>query len=188
MALLRAVQPDVKRPLVREALDILTPALPTRLAPGASLGQIVLVWRSARSRDVRSEAWPAALSIASCSMLVDGSDAGEVARFESVSLLHPAAEAGEFPKWSRYVKKVSNEEAGSLSQLVHIWATIVRHADMFTSSRGAFTPQMVHSLQRLGESALPCSPQPTMSWMSHGYRGGSVDPDVVNACHKATMF
>ena len=34
VALLRAVQPDAKRPLVREALDILTPALPTRLAPG----------------------------------------------------------------------------------------------------------------------------------------------------------
>lgn len=35
VALLRTVQPDVRRPLVREALDILTPALPTRLAPGA---------------------------------------------------------------------------------------------------------------------------------------------------------
>ena len=35
VALLRTVQPDVRRPLVREAIDILTPALPTRLAPGA---------------------------------------------------------------------------------------------------------------------------------------------------------
>jgi hypothetical protein len=74
-----------------------------------------------------------------------------LATLSGVRLASPAVEAGEFPKWSRYVKKVSNEEAGSLHQLVHIWATIVCHADMFTSSRGAFTPQMVHSLQRLGE-------------------------------------
>jgi hypothetical protein len=56
VALLRAVQPDVKRPLVREALDILTPALPTRLAPGASLDRTVLVCLPIQSPGVRSVA------------------------------------------------------------------------------------------------------------------------------------
>ena len=73
-------------------------------------------------------------------------------------MLHPAAERGEHPKWSRYVKKVSVEEAGSLPHLVHVWAAIVRHADMFTSSRAAFTPQMVQNLQRLGASPHPAAP------------------------------
>ena len=34
MALLRTCQVDVRRPLVRQALDVLTPALERRLAPG----------------------------------------------------------------------------------------------------------------------------------------------------------
>ncbi len=48
------------------------------------------------------------------------------------------------------MKKVLVEEGHSTPHLVHIWAAIVRHADMFASSRTAFVPQMVNSLQRLG--------------------------------------
>ena len=158
MALLRAVQPDAKRPLVREALDILTPALPTRLAPGppGDLGFVCM--------PSQLHGFPALTSgRAQCHLQDPGTHAHTQQHTPASAFgMHrsmwklfahscPAAEAGEFPKWSRYVKKVSNEEAGSLHQLVHIWATIVCHADMFTSSRGAFTPQIVHSLQRLGE-------------------------------------
>ena len=59
-----------------------------------------------------------------------------------------------FPKWAAYTKRVLVEEATSLPHLIHIWALIVRHADMFTSSRHAYIPQMIGSLQRLGASVF----------------------------------
>ena len=46
MALLRTVQPDVRKPLVREALDILTPALPARFASGTMLMLSFLAFRA----------------------------------------------------------------------------------------------------------------------------------------------
>ncbi|KAK9813301.1 hypothetical protein WJX72_012102 [[Myrmecia] bisecta] len=92
VALLRTPQPDARRVLVRQALDVLTPALVRRV----SLGD----WK--------------------------------------------------YPIWVRYTKKVLVEEGHSLQHLMHIWQLLVRHADLFYSSRMQFVPQMVNSLQRLG--------------------------------------
>ena len=98
VALLRTCQPDVRRPQICQALDILVPALPRRMQLGDH----------------------------------------------------------KFPVWVRYTKKILVEEGHSLSHLVHIWQLIVRHPNMFYSSRSQFIPQMVNSLNRLG---LPQSAQ-----------------------------
>jgi len=173
VALLRTVQPDVRRPLVREALDLLTPALPTRLAPGARIDLKRNISHSV-CRTERTTSNMHACTASGCDklrlfgvcnheqlcrltgMLSLASVIPPLLQFNSAVLSiqilvwQHAAERGQHPKWSLYVRKVSGEEGGSLPHLVHIWAAIVRHADMFTSSRAAFTPQMVSSLQRLG--------------------------------------
>jgi transformation/transcription domain-associated protein len=76
VALLRTTQTDGRRVLVRNALDVLTPALIRRL----------------------------------------GYDPKN-------------------PMWVRYTRKVLIEEQNSLPQMLHIWQLIVRHADMFYTSR-----------------------------------------------------
>ncbi len=91
VALLRAFQPE-NRPLLKQALDILTPALPKRLPPAEH----------------------------------------------------------KYPIWIRYTKKIIVEEGHSLPHLIHIWHFLVRHADLFYSSRAQFVPQMVNSLNRIG--------------------------------------
>jgi len=91
VALLRAFQPE-QRPLQKQALDILTPALPKRLPP----------------------------------------------------------QEHKYPIWIRYTKKIIVEEGHSLLHLIHIWHFLVRHADLFYSSRAQFVPQMVNSLNRIG--------------------------------------
>ena len=77
VALLRTCQPDARRALVRQALDVLTPALVRRLSSGDS----------------------------------------------------------KYPMWVRYAKKVLVEEGHSLAHMIHIWQLLVRHADLFYTSR-----------------------------------------------------
>ena len=77
VALLRTCQPDSRRALVRQALDVLTPALVRRLSSG---------------------------------------DAKK-------------------PMWVRYVRKILMEEGHSMAHMVHIWQLLVRHADLFYTSR-----------------------------------------------------
>lgn len=43
----------------------------------------------------------------------------------------------KYPIWVRYTKKVLVEEGHSMPHLIHIWQLIVRHADLFYSSRSA---------------------------------------------------
>lgn len=86
VALLRACQQDSRRGLVRQALDVLTPALVRRLS---------------------------------------GSDSRK-------------------PIWVRYVRKVLMEEGHSLSNMLHIWQLLVRHADLFYSSRSL--PLTMHQI------------------------------------------
>ena len=93
VALLRSHQAE-GRALVQEALDALTPSLPSRLVEPSS--------------------------------------------------------GAKYPIWIRYTKKILVEEGHSNPHLVHIWKTIIRHADHFYSSRGQFVPHMVYSLSRLG--------------------------------------
>ena len=45
-----------------------------------------------------------------------------------------------FPTWVRYTKKVLVEEGNSMVHLVHIWQLIVRHPQLFFSSRYAPSP------------------------------------------------
>ncbi|GFR40173.1 hypothetical protein Agub_g730, partial [Astrephomene gubernaculifera] len=93
VALLKACQPDTKKPLIKEALDVLVPTLNEK------------VQRSPENK---------------------------------ISL------------WVRYTKKVLSEEAQSLASVVHIWQLVLRHADLFYSSRSQFVGQMVHTLSKLG--------------------------------------
>lgn len=79
VALLRTCDSDARKPLVRQALDVLTPAL--------------------------------------------------------VRQLPPPAPGERYPIWVRYTKKVLVEEGHQMSHLIHIWQLLVRHADMFYSSR-----------------------------------------------------
>jgi transformation/transcription domain-associated protein len=41
----------------------------------------------------------------------------------------------KYPIWVRYTKKVLVEEGHSMPHLIHIWQLIVRHVDLFYSSR-----------------------------------------------------
>lgn len=93
VALLRAVHGDGKA-LVREALDILTPALPQRLKHNPN--------------------------------------------------------DKKCPIWIRYTKKVLLEEGHSVTNLVHIWQLVIRHAGLFHVARSQFVPIMVNSLSRIG--------------------------------------
>jgi transformation/transcription domain-associated protein len=102
VALLRAFQPE-SRPLLKQALDILTPALPKRLPPAEH----------------------------------------------------------KYPIWIRYTKKIIVEEGHSLPHLIHIWHFLVRHSDLFYSSRAQFVPQMVNSLNRIGDASTQKRPQLT---------------------------
>ncbi|EIE23491.1 hypothetical protein COCSUDRAFT_65942 [Coccomyxa subellipsoidea C-169] len=56
----------------------------------------------------------------------------------------------KYPIWVRYTKKVLVEEGHSMPHLIHIWQLIVRHADLFYSSRTQFMTQMVNGLMKLG--------------------------------------
>ena len=51
-----------------------------------------------------------------------------------------------FPTWVRYTKKVLVEEGNSMVHLVHIWQLIVRHPQLFFSSRCASSPGPLPSL------------------------------------------
>jgi transformation/transcription domain-associated protein len=67
-----------------------------------------------------------------------------------VQLRAASNDPNRFPLWIRYAKKVLLEEGQSLPHLIHIWQLIVRHAELFYSSRAQFVPQMVTGLTRLG--------------------------------------
>ena len=41
----------------------------------------------------------------------------------------------KYPIWVRYTKKVLVEEGHSTPHLIHIWQLLVRHADLYYSSR-----------------------------------------------------
>ena len=43
----------------------------------------------------------------------------------------------KYPIWVRYTKKVLVEEGHSTPHLIHIWQLLVRHADLYYSSRSA---------------------------------------------------
>ena len=43
----------------------------------------------------------------------------------------------KYPIWVRYTKKVLVEEGHSTPHLIHIWQLLVRHADLYYSSRFA---------------------------------------------------
>ena len=62
-----------------------------------------------------------------------------------------------FPIWIRYTKKILVEEGHSMPHLIHIWQLVVRHPDLFYSSRAQFVPQIINSLSRLG---LPTNAPP----------------------------
>ncbi|GAA6061309.1 hypothetical protein JCM10212_005423 [Sporobolomyces blumeae] len=95
LALLRAHQPEA-RPIVREALDILAPALPKRIPSGPSTG------------------------------------AGQAE-----------------PIWAKWTRKVLIEEGSTTALLVNVYQLIVRHPDLFFSTRDLFFPHMVASLAKL---------------------------------------
>ncbi|KAL0051806.1 hypothetical protein WJX82_002492 [Trebouxia sp. C0006] len=92
VALLRISQPDGRRAIIRQALDVLTPALVRRLPQGEN----------------------------------------------------------RYPIWIRYTKKILVEEGHSMNHLTHIWQLVVRHEQLFYTSRAQFVPQMVNSLTKLG--------------------------------------
>eukprot|EP00457_Paulinella_chromatophora_P000070 gb/GEZN01000070.1/.p1 GENE.gb/GEZN01000070.1/~~gb/GEZN01000070.1/.p1 ORF type:complete len:2436 (+),score=418.65 gb/GEZN01000070.1/:121-7308(+) len=56
----------------------------------------------------------------------------------------------KYPTWIKWTKKIIVEEGHLVPQLIHIWNLIIRHPDLFYSSRTQFVPQMVNSLNRLG--------------------------------------
>ena len=70
--------------------------------------------------------------------------------------LHKKLPQGEhrYPAWVKWTKKIIVEEGYHQPQLIHIWNLIIRHPDLFYSSRNQFVPLMVNSLNRIG---LPAS-------------------------------
>ena len=49
----------------------------------------------------------------------------------------------KYPIWVRYTKKVLVEEGHSTPHLIHIWQLLVRHADLYYSSRW---PPQLHTI------------------------------------------
>ena len=64
-----------------------------------------------------------------------------------------------FPTWVRYTKKVLVEEGNSMVHLVHIWQLIVRHPQLFFSSRCVPPPCILHFL--VPASSSPAFPEPS---------------------------
>ncbi|KAK4791103.1 hypothetical protein SAY86_031516 [Trapa natans] len=70
---------------------------------------------------------------------------------QALDILIPALPR-RLPVWIKYTKKILLEEGHSISNVIHIFQLIVRHADLFYRCRAQFVPQMVNSLSRLGLS------------------------------------
>ncbi|PWN50372.1 hypothetical protein IE53DRAFT_368968 [Violaceomyces palustris] len=60
------------------------------------------------------------------------------------------AEGGQPPQWAKWTKRQLADEGHNGSQLFAILTLLVRHADLFYSSREMFVPHIVGSLTKLG--------------------------------------
>ncbi|SNX86514.1 related to TRA1 - component of the Ada-Spt transcriptional regulatory complex [Melanopsichium pennsylvanicum] len=61
-----------------------------------------------------------------------------------------ASESGQPPQWAKWTKRQLVDEGHNVSQLFAILSLLVRHADLFYSSREMFIPQIVSNLTKLG--------------------------------------
>jgi len=56
----------------------------------------------------------------------------------------------KFPTWVRWTRKIIIEDSQNIAQLVIIYQLLIRHSDLFYSSRKHFIPQIIMSLTKLG--------------------------------------
>lgn len=74
-------------------------------------------------------------------------------------------------------------------QLIHIWNLIIRHPDLFYSSRTQFVPQMVNSLNRLG---LPINRPLENRKLAVDLVAKEIEDDInpitVYSCHRCLRF
>ncbi|EST09240.1 PIK-related kinase, FAT [Kalmanozyma brasiliensis GHG001] len=61
-----------------------------------------------------------------------------------------ASEPGQAPQWAKWTKRQLVDEGHNVSQLFAILSLLVRHADLFYSSREMFIPHIVSNLTKLG--------------------------------------
>ncbi|CBQ69344.1 related to TRA1-component of the Ada-Spt transcriptional regulatory complex [Sporisorium reilianum SRZ2] len=61
-----------------------------------------------------------------------------------------ASENGQPPQWAKWTKRQLVDEGHNVSQLFAILSLLVRHADLFYSSREMFIPHIVSNLTKLG--------------------------------------
>ncbi len=61
-----------------------------------------------------------------------------------------ASENGQPPQWAKWTKRQLVDEGHNVSQLFAILSLLVRHADLFYSSREMFVPHIVSNLTKLG--------------------------------------
>lgn len=72
-----------------------------------------------------------------------------------------ASEGGGPPQWAKWTKRVLTDEGHNLSQLFGILQLLVRHSDLFYSSREMFLPYIAGSLTKLG--LMPAASSETRS-------------------------
>ncbi|ORX76848.1 FAT-domain-containing protein [Anaeromyces robustus] len=56
----------------------------------------------------------------------------------------------KFPTWVRWTRKIIIEDSQNIAQLVIIFQLLIRHSELFYSSRKHFIPQIIISLTKLG--------------------------------------
>ncbi|KDN49215.1 hypothetical protein K437DRAFT_79486 [Tilletiaria anomala UBC 951] len=63
------------------------------------------------------------------------------------------ADGGQPPQWAKWTKRILTEEGHNSSQLFLLLQLIVRHSNLFYSSREIFLPYVVNNLAKLGLAA-----------------------------------
>lgn len=135
-SVLRAKEPDHRKALVREALDILIPLLHERryvADPNTSSATQPLSARGPGPVDSFSVGGPSGSA---------GAGAGAAAAAA-------AAAQQQQQRWLRMLRKVLTEESsGGTAHVAHLWQVVLRHADVLYPHRALFVPGMAHAAVR----------------------------------------
>ncbi|KAF5841322.1 hypothetical protein DUNSADRAFT_13398 [Dunaliella salina] len=147
-SMLRCMQPETKKPVLREAIDMVLPVLHAREGGRPSPAHSTSNGNTGggdTSTPGRSGGRASAMTTESGDLgggVQVGTGAGGAAQGQSGG--------ANVPSWVRTMKKVLTEELASLGHMALMWQVVLRHADLFYPHRAQFAPSIVHSLLRLG--------------------------------------
>lgn len=62
----------------------------------------------------------------------------------------PPSTDSRYPHWAKWPRRIVAEDGHNIPQVINVYQFIVRHGDMFYSTRDYFIPQMVNAISKMG--------------------------------------